>query len=321
VKTALVRAAQLFCCVCVVVLNPALGATTPEENSLRTFSPADLVILTQVGEACLAANREADLKPAIEQLEALAEAKAKIGPIHAEEATRAAIRYLMLWRDYLAQRNAGYSTQAHARIVHIVNLPVGQLITPRSVVYKRSRSTPFEQIDPPTTAPQNIRVINREDGSRDIIWEPGADYEQWQSLKHQLPSGKWETLAHLPPRTNIFRIPPPGSNMLTLAPIDEAFELAAKACLKVKGPEELDPILASLAVFWRASRDNLSSQHRAGLSKIDAALHFVGRWQEALHYRQAGNDAEASTIIASLQESHRLFPLLKWEPRENPGGR
>jgi hypothetical protein len=289
-----------------------------QEEALRTFSSADLAILKQAGETCLAANREADLTPAIEQLEALAEAKAKTGPAHAEEATRAALRYVMVWRDYLAQRNAGYSTKAHARIVHLVNLPIGQLMTPRSTVFKRSRSTPFEKMEPPSTAPQNIRAIQRDDGSTDVIWETGSDDEQWQRLQHQLPDGKWEILVTLPPGTNTVHIPPRGANTLSLAPLDEAFARAGQACLKAKTPEDLDPILTSLAVFWRASRDSLGAQHRTGLSKMDAALHFVGRWQEALYYRQAGNEAEAATILLSLEESHRLYPLLKLEPRQKP---
>lgn len=97
----------------------------------------------------------------------------------------------------------------------------------------------------------------------------------------------------------------------TAARINTFLEKAATACLSAKKDSDLDEVAAELNARKQRPMDYSSSAVRTrNYYKIEAAIRFVGRWQEYLAQSAGGYDLPAKNILRELGDMPTNYPLL-----------
>jgi tetratricopeptide (TPR) repeat protein len=107
--------------------------------------------------------------------------------------------------------------------------------------------------------------------------------------------------------------------------VDAMLTKTHQACLDAKVENDLDPMLKDLGTLRRPRNGSNSPLVQRQMAKIDAAIQFVTRWQDALAQRDAGNLNSANEIMHQLaNDSH--YPILTQDeirthtpPKEAPG--
>jgi len=94
-----------------------------------------------------------------------------------------------------------------------------------------------------------------------------------------------------------------------VADVDTMLMKTHQACLDAKTEKDLDPMLKDLGTLRRPRNGSNSPLVQRQMEKIDAAIQFVTRWQDALAQRDAGNVNSANEIMQQLaRDSH--YPIL-----------